>query len=269
MSLLGFQRAMSALAASPELVKAVRADADAALVGFDLTPLEHRRVAAAAAQRGMVINCGLHRTNRIGNVLEMLPLTVFVIGNEIRRVADLFWAEYPNPDFTARRELHRFGAWVRRALDGGTIASPFLREVLDYELHVYDLGMLPRKRVAARIAEAAGRFPDGAPAMHPMVRLARFVHEPAALMTRLRDRRPLPYDDLPEGEFYLLLDVRGAPAVGPMDPELGRALRDVEDGVEVDEEMLAVLDEDGLLVRTAPAPPDATAAEAPELAAAM
>ncbi|HEU0054392.1 MAG TPA: hypothetical protein VFQ39_14490, partial [Longimicrobium sp.] len=171
MSLLGFQRVLSAFAASPDLVRAVRAEGEAALAEFDLTPVELRRAVAAAKQAGMVINCGLHRTNRINSILEMLPLTIFVIGNEVRRMADLFWTDYPNPDFTTRRELHRFAGWLRERIADGTFPSPYLREVVDYEMHLYDLGMAPRKRLAAEAAEADARWPDGPLVLHPLTRL--------------------------------------------------------------------------------------------------
>ncbi|HEU0054503.1 MAG TPA: hypothetical protein VFQ39_15050, partial [Longimicrobium sp.] len=241
MSLLGFQRAMSALAASPALVRAVRADGEAALAGFELTPMERRRVAAAAAQPGMVINCGLHRSNRITSVLEMLPLTVFLIGGEIRRVADGFWADHPNPDFTTRRELHRFGGWLRARLDDGMLAVPYLREVVAFELAVFDLGMASRKRLHARVAEAEARWPDGPFALHPLTRLVRFRHDPAPLLDRLRARRPLPYDDLPEGEYYLLVDVRAERALHSLAPEWGRVLAALEDGEEADPATLEAL----------------------------
>jgi hypothetical protein len=111
MSLLGFQRAMADLAASPDLCRAARADAQAALAGYDLTPLEHRRVASAAAQRGMIINCRLHRSNRSSTILTLLRGTVHLLGKELRATMDRFWAAYPTPDFTTRREIRR--SWPR------------------------------------------------------------------------------------------------------------------------------------------------------------
>ena len=262
MSLLGFQRAMAELAASPELCRAVRASPEEALAGHDLTPLERRRVASAAAQPGMVVNCTLHRSNRISSILALLPLTVHLVGAELRRVADGFWAEHPNPDFTTRRELHRFGVFLRRALDEGTLEQPFLREVVNFELHQYDLGMLPRKRTLAAVEEAAARNPDGPVALHPMVRVARFGHDPAVLLPRVMAKEPLPYADVPEGEFYLLMDVRGEERqILPMELAWGRVLAGIADGTEeAPAEKVEALLEAGLLVRTAPAPAEEDAA---------
>lgn len=266
MSLLGFQRAMAALAASPDLVKEIRADPETpALDAFELTERERRRVVSAAAQRGMVINCTLHRSNRIGMVLAMLPLTVQCIGGEIRRVADLFWDESPNPDFTARRELHRFGRFVRRALDEGVLANPYLREVLDFELHQYDLGMAPTKRLSAEAAAVAERWPDGPLALHPMLRVAAFRHDPSALLRLLREKRPLDAEPIAEGEFYLLLDMRqGSRRIVPVDAAWGRVLSGT---AAPDAAQAQALLSTGILVRAAPR--DVATAEAPAEEAAV
>ncbi|HEX8244724.1 MAG TPA: hypothetical protein VF541_14555 [Longimicrobium sp.] len=254
MSLLAFQHAMADLAASPDFCLAVRADAQAALAGYDLTPVEHRRVASAAAQQGIKVNCTLHRSNRFSTVVAMLPGTVHLIGAETRATADRFWAENPVPDFTTRRELHRFGRFVRRSIDEGVLDGTFLREVLDYELNSYDLGMVPPRRSAAAVAEAAERWPDGPLALHPQVRVCPFRHEPAVLLPLVRTRPPLPWEGVPEGEFYLLLDARHPPRRVPLDVPTGRLLASVADGADVrGRDGVEALVGSGILVRTAPA----------------
>ena len=254
MSLLGYQRAMSALSASPDLVREVRRVGEEALAGFDLTDRERRRVASAAAQKGIVINCTLHRSNRISSAVAMLPNTIHLLGGEIRDVADRFWEVYPNPDFNTRRELLRFGRWLRGELEAERMENPFLREVLDYELDQYVLGMLPRRRIAAEVAAEAGRFPDGPVALHPLVRVAAFRHDPAVLFTHLQRKDPLPYDDVPEGEFYLLLDARAEQSrTVPIDLPWGRLLKGIADGTgEPTPEQTADLLKSGHLVHTAP-----------------
>ena len=254
MSLLAFQRAMADLAASPDLCLAVRADAAAALAAYDLTPLEHRRVAAVASQEGMRVNCTLHRSNRISSILAMLPGTVHLIGPELRRTADRFGAQNPVPDFTTRRELHRFARFVRRALDECVLDGPFLREVLDYELSHYDLGMAPRKRLAAQVAEAAARWPDGPLAPHPLVRVCAFRHDPAVLLPLVRTRPRLPWENVPEGEFHLLLDAREPPRHVPLDVATGRLLASAAQGMDVrGEPGVDALLASGILVRAEPA----------------
>jgi hypothetical protein len=253
MSLLAFQRVMADLAASPELVRRVRADAESALAAYELTPLELRRAAAAAAQAGMVVNCTLHRTNRISSILTLLPATVFLLGNELRGVADRFWARYPVPDFTTRREIRRFAAWLRGQVEEGAIDSPFLAEVVEWELAQYELRMTARKRTLAKLAADAERWPDGPLAPHPLMRVAAFRHDPAVLAPHAARLDPLPWGDIAEGEWHLLLDAREALAVTPLDNETGRLLLAIQRGAAVPADQRAeALRAAGLLVRTAP-----------------
>jgi len=263
MSLLGFQRAMADLAASPELCRRVRADAEPALAGYDLTPLEHRRVASVAAQRGMVINCRMHRSNRISSILTLLRGTVFLLGSQLRETADRFWAQYPTPDFTTRREIRRFATWLVAEVEAGRIDSPYLAELVQWELAHYELGLMARKRTLARLADDAQRWPDGPLALHPLVRVAVFQHDPAVLLQRAFRRDPLPWSDISEGEWYLLLDVREGHDVIALDDDTGRLLHAIQLGAPVPAEEAAELLADELVVRTAPAA-DAAAREAAE-----
>jgi len=252
MSLLAFQRVMADLAASPELVRRVRADAEAALAGYELTPLELRRAASAAAQQGMVVNCTLHRTNRISSILTLLPATVFLVGDGLRAVADRFWARYPVPDFTTRREIRRFAGWLREQVEEGAIDTPFLAEVVGWELAQYELRMVARKRTLAKVAEDAERFPDGPLAPHPLMRVAAFRHDPEVLVRLAARRDPLPWGEIAEGEWHLLLDAREGLAVTLLDNETGRLLLAIQRGAPVPAHQADALHAAGLLVRTAP-----------------
>lgn len=253
MSLLGFQRALSDLAASPDFTRAVRADAESALAGYDLTPLEHRRVASAAGQRGMIINCRLHRSNRSSSTLTLLPGTVFLLGPALRDTFDRFWADYPTPDFTTRREVRRFGAWLLAQVEAGRVDSPFVADVLRWELAQYELRMVGPKRTRERLAHDAERWPDGPLALHPLVRVTTFRHDPAVILQRAVRRQPLPWDDVDTGEWYLLLDARDGREVVPLDLETGRALYAFQQGGPLPGEHRDEWLEEGLLVRTAPA----------------
>ncbi|HEU4561414.1 MAG TPA: hypothetical protein VFS20_26410 [Longimicrobium sp.] len=263
MSLLGFQRAMSDLAASPDLVRAVRADAQSALAGYELTPLEHRRVASAAAQRGMVINCRLHRSNRSSSILSLLRGTVFVLEKEMRGILDRFWADHPTPDFTTRREIRRFAGWLLDEVKAGRIESPYLAEIVGWDLAQYELMMMARRRTLARVAEDAERFPDGPLALHPLVRVAAFEHDPPTILQRAANRVPLPWTDLPTGEFYVLLDNREGWEVSSLDLETGRVLYAIQQGAPVPDDERDELLELELVVRTAPADASDTSAEVP------
>jgi hypothetical protein len=253
MSLLGFQRAMADLAASPELCRRVRADAEPALAGYDLTPLEQRRVASVAAQRGMVINCRMHRSNRISSILTLLRGTVFLLGKQLRDTADRFWAEYPTPDFTTRREIRRFTTWLMDEVEAGRIDSPYLAELVQWELAHYELGMIAPRRTLARLAADAERWPDGPLALHPLVRVTVFRHDPAVLLQRADRREPLPWSDIATGEWHLLIDGREGREVIPLDNETGRLLHAIQLGAPVPAEEAAELLADELVVRTPPA----------------
>jgi len=267
MSLLGFQRAMAGLAASPALCRRVRGGDEAALAGYELTPLEHRRVAAAAAQPGMAVNCTLHRSNRSSTILTLLPGTVHLLGKELRAVMDRFWTRFPVPDFTTRREIRRFCAWLLDEVGEGRIESPFLPDVVGWELAQYELGMMPRKRTLARVADDAERFPAGPLAPHPLVRVAAFGHDPAVLLQRVARKEPLPWADVPTGEFYLLLDAREGRRVTPLDLPTGHALHALQRGEPIPDDRLDALLAAGLVVRTAPVSAE-TAEREPALAGA-
>ncbi|HEX6748349.1 MAG TPA: hypothetical protein VF092_13720 [Longimicrobium sp.] len=203
MSLRGFQIALAEMTASLAFCRRVAADPDASLAGYELTDVERRRLAAAAGQRGMAVNCTLYRYNRITTLATIFPGALHLLGGEARAVADEFWAEHA-PDRNMRREAERFAAFVRGALERGRLSSPYLREVVDYEMMRYELAMAPQP---SRVSE---QDPGDDVTSHPLVRVATFAHDPTILLRHLTAKDPLPYDDVPEGEFHLLLDRRGS-----------------------------------------------------------
>jgi hypothetical protein len=225
MSLLAFQLALTDLAASPALCARVAANADEALAGYDLTPVERRRLASAVTQRGMAVNWSLYRYNRITTLVSILPGTIHLLGTEVRDIADEFWAEQP-AERNMSRELEHFADWMRRAIARGRVSSPFLPAVLEFEMARYEVAVLPRARLRAEVAAARERAPGGPLALHPLVRVAAFAHEPQALLGRLAVRSPLPYTDIPEGEFYVILDCRGDAGVvwHPLEAPWARAI---------------------------------------------
>jgi hypothetical protein len=247
MSLLGFQRALADMAASHPFCRRVAEDADAALAAYDLTPVERRRLASAAGQRGMVVNCSLYRYNRVTTLAAILPGTLHLLGTDARAMVDELFAQHP-PDRNMRREAERFAGVVRAAVADGRLSSSYLREVMDYEIMRYEVAAAPQPgAVSAQLASGDG---DGALVPHPLVRVATFTHDPAALLPHLVARRPPPYDDVAEGEFHLLLDGRsGAYRERPLDAHLARALHAATRGEEVGAEERDELVAAGLLVR--------------------
>ncbi|HEX2187833.1 MAG TPA: hypothetical protein VHG51_02990 [Longimicrobiaceae bacterium] len=247
MSLVSFQRAMADLVASPELCRELRRDPAPVLDRYDLTEVERRRLAQAAAHRGMAVNCTLYRANRIGVVYTVLGCACFVLGDRLRDEVDRFWAEWGKPDFQAQRELHRFADFLRRRMAAGELRSPYLEEVLEWELAVYDSGFVPRRETLAALAR--GERADAPLRLHPLLRVVTFRHDPLALLPQLQARRPPPWE-ADEGEFYLLVDRRGeSRAASRVDARAGRALRAVQAGEEVPAAETEVLRAAGLLVR--------------------
>jgi hypothetical protein len=232
MSLLAFQRALADLAASPALCGRVREDADAALASYALTDRERRRVASAAAQRGMTVNGMLYRSNRLGPIAAQLPYSFVLIGPELRATMDAFWAENPSFERNAPREVRRFADFVRRRIAEGALAEPLLREVLDWEMMVYELALLPPQRMLAEVADAAARArPDGPLRPHPLVGVSAFSVDPRALLPHLFAKRRPPYGDVPAGAHHLLVDLRGERrAFVPLDPSVAAAFLAMRDG---------------------------------------
>jgi hypothetical protein len=267
MSLIAFQLALADLATSPGLSARVAADPEAALAGRDLTPLERRRIAAAAGQPGIAVNQALYRYNRTVPLTEVLRGTAHLLGGAFRALAEEFWAE-DSLDRNLRREAERFAAFLHRALASGRVTSPYLPAVLDFELTRYQLATRPRGPQLAAVAEAAARWPEGPLALHPLMRIVPFAHEPITLLRWLAARRPLPYPALPEGEFHLLLDFtpEGKYEQDVLDPAWARVIQDVlARRGDPDPDAVQRLVDGGILVRSAP---DGEDVEVPEQATA-
>ena len=106
--------------------------------------------------------------------------------------------------------------------EAGEIPIPALPEVVAFELAAHELQSLPRREVLDRLAAEPGAA--GPLRLHPLVRVLRFRYDPAALLPPLVAGEPLPAD-LPEGEFFLLLDARLDELTSSVLPSaLGRAL---------------------------------------------
>jgi hypothetical protein len=253
MSLIAFQLALADLATSPGLCARVAEDPDEALAGRDLTPLERRRIASAAGQRGIRVNWALYRYNRMIPVTEVLRGTCHLLGDAFGALADEFWAE-GGLDRNMRREAERFAGFLRRALADGRVSSPYLAEVMEFELMRYQAATRPRGPLLAAAAAAAARWPDGPLALHPLMRVASFTHEPFALLRLVAERRPPPYTGLAEGEFHLLLDFNAESYQQDLlAPAWARVVMDVLEGRgEVDPASVQALVDAGILVHTAP-----------------
>ncbi|HEU0051605.1 MAG TPA: hypothetical protein VFQ39_00465 [Longimicrobium sp.] len=269
MSLAAFQRAFADMAARPELCAAVLDDAGAALAGYDLTPIEIERLASAADQRGMRLNCTMYRNNRLSPLVSQLPRTFHLLGRGLREVAEGFWAENPRLPRSVPPELRRFAAFVRRRIAEGAITEPLLLEVLDWETETYELALLPPERTLASVAEAAAAARADRPLRpHPLVGTARFTREPFGLMRAMAEKRVPPYPELEEGEFFVLIDFRGPTrAFHPLDAATAAAFRALKAGAALSYGDAARLVELGMAVAAEEAPAE-VAEEAAEAIAA-
>ncbi|MDB4947748.1 MAG: hypothetical protein JWM27_397 [Gemmatimonadetes bacterium] len=253
MSLLEFQRALADLAASPQLCRELRAEAGPVLDRWRLDPRERTRVEAAVRHPGWVVNCTLWRANRLGPIYTLLSRSCYLLGDRFRDEVERFWTLHPRPDFMTRREVPRFGAFLHERLRSGGLRDPYLDEVLTFELAFFELGLLPRRQIAAETEEAMEAFPGTPLRLHPLVRVIRFSHDPAPLLDVLRRFQPVPAD-LAAGEFYLVVDGRQAEErqMGTLPPPLGRRLHDIAAGGSVADGS----DEEARLVRPGLAVPD-------------
>lgn len=253
MSLIAFQLALAELGTSPGFCERVAADPGAALAGRDLTERERRRIVSAAGQEGVRVNWALYRYNRMIPLTEVLRGTCHLLGAAFDELAAEFWAE-EGLNRNMRNEAERFAGFLRRALAAGRLSSPYLAQVLAFEMMRYQVATRPRPPLLAAVAEAAERWPDGPLALHPLMRVASFTYEPNALLGLVGARRPPPYPGLPEGEFHLLLDFHsGTYQQDMLDPAWANVILDVaaRRGTP-DPEAVRKLVDAGILVRTAP-----------------
>jgi hypothetical protein len=208
MSLLGFQRALSELAASPRKCQALRLHSERALKRYDLSHREHQRIMGMAEQRGMETHCGIYRANRITPLYTLLRFTCLALGDDLKRVALEFWAASENADLQFGREVSRFAAFLREGIRDGKIENPFVEEILDFELATYALRCVPRTQLATELRHATRTGGKLLLRVHPLVKIVRFRHDPTVLLRLLNAMSPLPFE-LAEEDAYVLLDATG------------------------------------------------------------
>lgn len=199
MSLVAYQRALCDFVASPELCVRARRDSDSVLAGYDLTARERRRLATVVRQPGMSTSCTLYRVNRITPMFSHLPLTCFLLGDQLIPEAERFWAEGQPTDLQFGPETERFARHLRQRLGTGALTDPYLDEILEFELAVNRLRMASRE-----LGDVNGRPDTTVPA--PSGVDVRFRHEPFFILECLADRRR-PESEPPDAEFVLHVEV--------------------------------------------------------------
>ncbi len=183
MSIAAFQRALCDLIASPPLCLALRAAPGPVLAGYELTARERKRLTEVVWQRGMSTNCTLYRSNRITPIYTLLNYTCLSLGDQFGPLMDRFWDAREYRDGQFHSEVERFGTFLRRQIANGAVASPFAGELLDFELARNELEFGPRKAVLRELAKLLPPQDDTPCRLHPLARIVRFKHDPAALLT--------------------------------------------------------------------------------------
>lgn len=149
MSLLSFQQALSELVMSPEFCSKVKNDFEQALSAFDLTPLEHQRLAILATQPGLGIGTMIHRSLRLSVLVSTLPKTCTVLESQnFKEIMHEYWRTQLSRNFYYKQEATRFGEFIFAQLKQGKIQNEFLEEILRFELAELSLTRVTYKQVS-------------------------------------------------------------------------------------------------------------------------
>jgi hypothetical protein len=196
-SVADFQRALSALIASPRLCLQLRAGEEGVLAAYELSERERRRLETVVRQPGMSVSCSIYRANRLTAVASGLPFTCLLLGDGLAPLLDRFW-DGEQGDMQFGPEVERFGRFLEAEL--ALLPGPYLEEVLAFELALNAL-----------------RNRDGTARVH-------FGHDPRAVLGALAEGRiPAAVESVGHdvvvsgraGEVTVRVDPAGAPAAAP------------------------------------------------------
>jgi hypothetical protein len=197
MTLAAFQDAFARMVLSPALCVRARAEGVAAFEGFDLTPLEARRLAAIATQPGMKITCILARANRLSSLVGALPLTCALLKPELSHWLDRYWDEQPMTTLQALPAGESFGRFLQREIEQGQLTVRYAADVLAFELAALDLQRMAHTESAS--ATDAARL-----------RIVEFPFDPSPLLTALAQHEPVP-EELGSQRTQVVLDYQQDP----------------------------------------------------------
>jgi len=227
MTLSAFQHALCDLVASPQTCVLARDHAEKVFDKYDLTARERRRLIDVVYQQGMSTNCTLYRVNRITPIYTLLPNTSFLLGDELVKWADYFWAQQKT-DMQFKSEVESFGELIKQHIQLGNIQNDFLEEILDFELAINSFRFLPKKDILNKLTRANMGSSLTEVRLHPLIKVIRFSHEPILLLSLLASAQ-LPPADTPKGEYYLLVDAAASDVViKKIDPSLGQLLHKID-----------------------------------------
>lgn len=93
-----------------------------------------------------------------------------------------------------------FAAFLEGELQAGRIVDPYIEEVLTFERACTELRFFSEEELR--------RLNPAADALPALVRIVTLQHDPEPLLEALSNNE-LPAEDIPAGEFHLLIDCRG------------------------------------------------------------
>lgn len=134
MTLHGFQQALSELVLSPDLRSQVVDQGTEVLTAFDLDPREKRRLLAIARQPGLNTGVLIHRSFRLSTVVRSLPRTCRLLGDRLSDLVHEYWREHLPLHFNFVWESCRFARYLRGLQQAGSLAEPWLHDVLRIDL---------------------------------------------------------------------------------------------------------------------------------------
>ena len=229
MTMEAFQQAMCDLVASPDLCMELVQSPEEVLGRYDLSNRDRRRLLEVVQQPGMFVNCSLYRANRLSPIYNLLPRTCFLLGDDLLDEATEFWKDFDESRLQYNEEVDKFGDYLRRRIELGLLKNPVLADALEYELALNQFRFTNRLEVLSRVE--ANRSKSNHLTLHPLIRVLLFKHEPRLLLELLDERQPPPYEEVAEGEFWLLLDGKGEEVETKLiDPGVGRLLKAIEAG---------------------------------------
>jgi hypothetical protein len=160
MSLRDFQRALTSITLDARFANAVHAHGAGALVAYDLSPREARRLTSVTRQPGMALNCTLARANRFASIHSAFPMTCVLLGTDLRGVLDELWSDHLPDNVQLQGEEQPFAALVQGRIEnvGVTGLSAYLPAVLEYERACLELACLVRHVARPEMAPRETRW---------------------------------------------------------------------------------------------------------------
>jgi hypothetical protein len=190
MSLRDFQRALTSMTLDVRFANAVHAHGADALVAYQLSPRETRRLTAVVRQPGMALNCSLARANRFASIHDAFAMTCVLLGRELRSVLDALWSERAPDNVQLQGEEQPFAELVQARITderGAPSLSEYLPAVLAYERACLELAQLVRHAARPELAPQESRW-------------VAFSHDPQAVLAALEQSQPPPAG-LPRGDY--------------------------------------------------------------------